>query len=736
MPGPGCARSVYFCIMGSMSDRMQRVGEFLEFFASDPGFLESDTELDFSHYRYEYPERDGDIHGKIELLKQINARLAERLPPAAQFSENLEINYAQALNARQQAAVACREGPLLVLAGAGSGKTRTLVYRLSYLLEQGVTANRILLLTFTRRAAQQMLERAQLLRAKSGAHQVMGGTFHSFCAYLLRRLSPLTELTPHFSIIDTVDACDIIDLIVQELQLRGKDRAFPRKRRIQEIISKARNAQVELPVILEREYPDLLERYSDDLELIASTFARYKQGNQLLDYDDLIICTRDYLLHNAAFARKARQLFDYIMVDEYQDTNLIQKELADALASEHRNLMVVGDDAQSIYGFRGANYENILRFPQSWPDCHVVKLEQNYRSTQSILDFTNQILNRNQLVFPKHLFSERPGGPLPQIRREYKAEDEAAMIADKILALRHGLEGQSLEFSEMAVLFRSGYHSNYLQAELLKRRIPFVVYGGIRFIERRHIKDMVAHLRILMNPLDALAWHRILQLLPGVGKVTARKIMEHVRARHGQIEPAALGKKKFARALENLQNTFTAARQASSPAAQLELLRGYYLPLLKSVESDYLQRLPDLDVLADLAAKYEKLERFLTDFALDPPNQQFQDQSAPGLNAAEAFDEAPVVLSTVHSAKGLEWKAVFVLHLLDGLFPSRRALENYEELEEERRLFYVACSRAEDQLYLSLPSHYASYSDFFNLPSRFVGEVKNKYYDNQCELEL
>jgi len=708
-----------------MSDQMQRLGDFLEFFAPQSAYWETADQLGLQHERYEWPEPSAELSARLRHLQQLNQSLDERLPPEPQFPAGLAIDYAAELNPRQQAAVACTQGPLLVIAGAGSGKTRTLVYRLSYLLEQGVPAQRILLLTFTRRAAQQMLERAQLLRVGSGAQDVMGGTFHSFCAWILRRLAPLAELNPHFSIIDTVDACDIIDLICNELKLRGKDRAFPRKARIQDILSKARNVQLALPLLLERDYPELLD-YLPALELIASTYSSYKRGNHLMDYDDLLEVTRDLLRHNVRFARKARSFFDHVMVDEYQDTNLIQKDLADALAQEHGNLMVVGDDAQSIYGFRGADYENILRFPETWPTCRLVRLEQNYRSTPSILNFTNQILSHNPLGFAKSLFSDRAGShagawPLPQLERHLDAGAEAEAIADKILELHH--QGQ-LAFCELAVLYRAGFHSTYLQAELLKRRIPFVVYGGIRFIERRHIKDMLAYLRIALNPFDAIAWHRILALLPGVGQVSARKIIEHIRQHHGELVPTAFGKKSFAQALAELQQLLTQVRQASHPATQMELVRQYYIPLLRSVESDHLQRLPDLEVLLDLAGKYEQLERFLTDFTLDPPAKQFQNQSTPSL----AEDEKPLVLSTVHSAKGLEWRVVFVLHLLDGLLPSKRTLQDFAELAEERRLFYVACSRAMDQLYLSLPASHYSYSDSFYQPSRFLSEISPDAY--------
>lgn len=702
---------------------LEHVSAFLEFFTQEPhaaDFLEiGDNSL--HNTRYEWPVPDPHLKIKMREIQALSKGLDERLPrQTLEASAQHSLDYAQALNPQQLAAVACTQGPLLALAGAGSGKTRTLVHRLSYLLDLGVKPGRILLLTFTRRAALEMLERAQLLNPQRSAHQVMGGTFHSFCAYLLRRLAPLVQLSPQFTIIDTVDSADVIDLIVQELKLRGKDRAFPRKNKIQDIISRSRNSQKSLEQTLAEQYPDLLEAYLAPLQLIAKTYAAYKRGNHMMDYDDLIEFTRDQLRDNPPFARKARSLFDYIMVDEYQDTNLIQKDLADYLAAEHRNIMVVGDDAQSIYGFRGANYENILRFPQTWQDCHVVRLEENYRSTQPLLDFSNGILSHNTLGFPKRLFSQRKSGDLPQVTKVYSTEDEAVHIAEHILQA-----AEQVPFHEMAVLYRSGFHSNFLQAELIKRNIPFVVYGGIRFTERRHIKDLVAYLRLLLNPFDAIAWHRLLQLLPGIGRVTARRIIEHIRQEGGQLRPQALGNKKFVPALQELATALQHAKQLEVPAAQLQALRNHYQPLLKGVESDWLQRLPDLEILLKLADKYEKLEKFLTDFALDPPSQQFQDQSTP---VVSPLHEKPLVLSTVHSAKGLEWKHVYVMHLLDGLFPSNRSLKEAEALEEERRLFYVAASRAKDQLFLSLPSYYASYNDFFTQPSRFLGEMSPETY--------
>ncbi|PKL76819.1 MAG: ATP-dependent helicase, partial [Candidatus Melainabacteria bacterium HGW-Melainabacteria-1] len=474
-------------------EHLKHISEFLDFFTPQQrgDFLElAPDELALDRYIYSQPKPDPALEAQIRRLQQINQSLDERLPPQLALPPGLSVDYAAELNRRQLQAVTCAAGPLLVIAGAGSGKTRTLVYRLSYLLEQGLDPHRILLLTFTRRAAHQMLARAARLRPDGGPQQVMGGTFHAFCAWLLRRLAPLAGIAANFTIIDTVDASDILDLICAELKLRTKDRAFPRKGRIQEIVSKARNAQTRLEVVLERDYPELLADYAEALNLLASTYAAYKLGNQLMDYDDLLEQTHHQLRDNPRFARRAREFFEHVMVDEYQDTNQLQKEIAESLALEHRNLMVVGDDAQSIYGFRGARLENILRFPASWPDCHVVRLEQNYRSSQAVLRVANAIIAHNRLGFPKRLFSEQVEGPKPQLARLYGAEDEAIWIADRILELH-----PAVPFASMAVLYRAGFHSNYLQAELLKRRIPFVVYGGIRFTERRHVKDLVAYLR-------------------------------------------------------------------------------------------------------------------------------------------------------------------------------------------------------------------------------------------------
>jgi DNA helicase II / ATP-dependent DNA helicase PcrA len=694
------------------------IRSFMNFYA-DTGPPEKTPAAFAAHEFYLEPEADSEMQARLRRFEKLRQEVdARTLDTQAQpLAKDLKLDYADALNPRQLVAATTTAGPLLILAGAGSGKTRTLIYRLSYLLETGVAPERILLLTFTRKSSAEMLLRARMLLQSERAEKVMGGTFHSFASYLLRRYAKLLDLDPQFSIIDTVDSEDIIDLIRQELKFDKKSRAFPKKSRIQELISRSRNCQMTLAEVIGRDFTGL-EDYLEELQTLADVYAEYKRRHSLLDYDDLLIQVDESLKHHPAFKRSVQNLYDHVMVDEYQDTNRVQKSLADQICERHQNLMVVGDDAQSIYGFRGAELENILLFPESWPQCRIVRLEQNYRSSQPLLDFSNELLKQAKLGYPKKLFSERKDGIQPVISKHFSTEDEAIWVVDRILELRE----QGLNLNDIAVLYRSGFHSNYIQTELLRRSIPYIVYGGIRFIERRHVKDLVALARLLLNPLDAIAWHRVLKLIPGVGQVTARKIIEGIRQHQGQFVLNGMSNKKFAPALQELQRTLEQCRQATSVSEQLGQLQNYYTPLLKQVESDWQQRSPDLDILQQLGQKYKKLETFLSDFALDPPSQKFQNGTTPLIDESE---ERPVVLSTVHSAKGLEWQAVFVPHLLDGLLPSARSLKRLDDLEEERRLFYVACTRAKEYLFLSYPAWHQSYDAVFTQVSRFIQVFAN-----------
>ena len=675
--------------------------------------------------RYEQPEVTSDVQKRIDRLQNITNSIEQNLIQTVGKKGNVrkfKIDYEKGLNETQYIAVTTIEGPLLVIAGAGSGKTRTIVYRVAFLLENGIPPQQILLLTFTRKAANEMLAKTTSLLKDIRCQKVMGGTFHSFANYLLRKYSKFLNISPNFTIIDTVDSEDVIDLIRHELHFEKRSRAFPRKSRIQEIISKARNCNITLREVIKREFKGLNE-FVKDIELIEKLYSEYKKANNLFDYDDLMEFLRDSLRTNLQFRRNVQETFRYIMVDEFQDTNIIQKEIVDLIAEKYRNIMVVGDDSQSIYSFRGANFENILRFPETYPDCKFIKLEQNYRSTQDILNFTNSVINNAKIGYKKRLFSTKPGGHKPIVKKFYNEEDEAEYIVSKILEIRE----REIPLNQIAVLYRASYHSNFIQAELLKKNIPYVVFGGIRFVERRHVKDIIAYLRIILNPLDPVSWNRVLKLIPGIGNITASKIIRHIHKFDGKIDFSDFANYKYSSDLEKLGRVLNqASKQEVKISEKIEILKDYYSPILKNIESDYEIRLMDIDVLYNLACKYDDLEKFLSDFALDPPSNRYQNQTSPFIDETE---DKPLILSTVHSAKGLEWNSVFIPHLLDGLFPSARAVGDIEEIEEERRLFYVACTRAKERLYLTMPSHMTSWDAFFTLPSRFLVEIEKERYE-------
>jgi DNA helicase-2/ATP-dependent DNA helicase PcrA len=674
---------------------------------------------------YEQPVVTGDVQKRIDGLINIANSIEQNLvkPGCNKSGENsFKIDYENSLNEAQYLAATTIDGPLLVIAGAGSGKTRTVVYRVAYLLENGVPPQEILLLTFTRKAAEEMLARTSALLNDMRCQRVVGGTFHSVANNLLRRYSKLIDIPSNFTIIDTIDSEDILDLIRRKLNLKKRQRAFPRKSKVQTIISKSRNCNTTIEAIILREFSNLLE-FIEDIRLISKLYAEYKQANNIFDFDDLMKVLRDSLRDNPEFRERIQNAFQYVMVDEFQDTNTTQKEIVDLIAARHRNIMVVGDDSQSIYSFRGANFENILRFPETYPDCKVVKIEQNYRSNQGILNFTNSIMDNILIGYRKKLLSINPKIQKPVIKRCYNQENEAEYIVSKIRELRR----QNIPLNEIAVLYRASFHGNYIQLELLKRNIPFVVYGGIRFMERRHVKDILAYLRIVQNPTDAISWNRVLRLIPGVGNATASKIIQQIQANNGRIVPDDLASRKYSAGIERLQQVLNQVAKPEIPIHQkIEGLKEYYLPILKEQESNYESRLLDIDVVYSLACKYEDLEQFLSDFALDPPSDQFQDQTNPLLDKEP---DRPLVLSTIHSAKGLEWNNVFIPYLLDGVFPSTKAISDIEGLEEERRLFYVACTRAKEGLYLSMPSYISFWDSFFTLPSRFIAEISEKNYE-------
>lgn len=665
-----------------------------------------------------------EFNKKIKELKKISQSIDKK-----SAGKILKIDYSKysikydvLLNDRQLSAVSSINGPMLVIAGAGSGKTRVITYRVSFMLENNVDPESILLLTFTRKAANEMIDRVSEILKNNSVKNVFAGTFHSFSNYILRKYSSLIDISPNFSIIDNPDSEDILGLLKSELNLEKKDKLFPNKNRLFEIISKAKNLRLSIKDILNIYYTGL-DKFINEIEILHVYYERYKNAQNLLDYDDLMELLCDKLKNNPKFLEIVQSKYRFIMVDEFQDTNLTQKEIVDLLSSKYKNIMVVGDDSQSIYSFRGANYENILRFPEKYKDCKVIKLEQNYRSNQGILNFVNSINSNAKIGYYKSLYSNNEKYWLPKVKKFYSQEDEAIFIADRIIELRN----KNISLSEIAVLYRSSFHSNFIEAELLKRGIPYVKYGGIKFAERKHVKDIISYLRIILNPLDAVSWNRILKLIPGIGNVKAGIIVKYINQNKGKIDFSDLNIDSVKDSICELELVLNQLLdETKSILHKISCIKKHYIPILKSENSDWKERSLDIEVLEKLSEKYNDLEKFLSDFALDPPSNQFSSKTTPLINETE---DKPLILSTIHSSKGLEWYSVFLCHLLDGLFPTSYSLKNIENLEEERRLFYVACSRAKEELYLTYPSYVNSYKGFINLPSRFIAEIEKKQYE-------
>jgi ATP-dependent DNA helicase UvrD/PcrA len=639
----------------------------------------------------------------------------------------LSIDYAAALNSQQLAAVTAGEGPSLVIAGAGSGKTRTLVYRVAYLIDSGIDPSHILLLTFTRKSAQEMLERAgELIGVRS--ERVRGGTFHSVANTLLRRYGRSIGLEPGFTILDRGDAEDLIALVRAQLGLNEKDKRFPRKATIAEMFSKSENTLRPLDEIVVEEF----NHFSDHLDALGQLQRGYqasKRQRQLVDYDDLLVLLRRLMMGDGAIRLSISSLFRYILVDEYQDTNRLQADVVRHLASTHQNVMVVGDDAQSIYGFRGATFKNIMEFPSLFPGTIIYKLEENYRSTQPILNLANTIIEAAAEKYSKHLFTRKLDGPLPVLVEAAGENAQSRFIAQKILELRE----EGVPLGEMAVLFRSSFHSFDLEIELSRHGLPFVKRGGVKFIETAHVKDLLAHLRVVANPMDAVSWHRVLMLIEGVGPKKAQDVMAALVKSDNPYHALREVTGRSGKGLRDLSLTLGSLTGAGDlrPAEQVNQIYEYYLPILKAQYDDYPKRMRDLEHLHMIAEGYEGVETFLSDLALEPP-----DGSAAGIEAPDRDDER-LVLSTIHSAKGLEWQCVFVIWIVDGKFPSVYSFIADEELEEERRLFYVAVTRAKRHLYLTYPINVFDKGSgmLLSRPSRFLDPVSPMLLDQLALLE-
>ncbi|MEO8575995.1 MAG: ATP-dependent helicase [Gemmatimonadales bacterium] len=603
------------------------------------------------------------------------------------------------LNPAQAAAATHGDGPLLIIAGAGTGKTRTLVYRVAHLMERGVRPDRILLLTFTRRAAQEMIGRVEKLVGAT-SRKIQGGTFHATAHKLLRRYGSAAGLARDFTIMDQGDSADLLQLSRSQLGYAQKAKRFPKKETLQYVYSRHINTGIPIADIIRDEYPQFTE-YLDDFNKIFADYTTRKQERNLVDYDDLLLFWALMVEASPELAAKISGLFDHILVDEYQDTNVLQARILRGMCRTHTNITVVGDDAQSIYSFRGANFRNILGFPKQFEGTTIITLEQNYRSTPQILEVTNTMISRAHERFTKNLWTERMPGESPWLVAAQDEQQQTQFVVDRILELHE----EGIPLREIAVLFRAGYMSADLEIELTNRKIPFEKWGGLKFLEAAHVKDVLAFLRILENPRDEVSWYRILLLLPGIGDATARSAIDAMAsaawesAAFGRYAPPARARaahEALVRLLDDLRTGPSA--DESKVAADIARVRLLYDSILRERYDKAQPRLSDLDQLQTIAAGYPDRATFLSALALEPP-QATQDIAG----ASSPDDNDALVLSTAHSSKGKEWEAVFLIWAVDGWFPSARCLGSDEETDEERRLMYVAMTRAKNYLSVTYP---------------------------------
>lgn len=640
---------------------------------------------------------------------------------------SFRVNYSSELNEEQYSAVTAGEGPILVIAGAGSGKTRTITYRVAWLIESGVKPEEILLVTFTNKAAREMLQRVESLTGLN-LRALWGGTYHHIANIILRRHANLLGYTNDFTILDTTDAKDMIDMCIDELKIDVKKRRFPKGEVLRELFSFAINTETSLENAILKKTPyfaDLIEW----IKAIKDYYDNKKKMTNSMDFDDLLTNLKKLLDENQNVYEKYATLFRYILVDEYQDTNKLQADLIDKLASKHRNLLVVGDDSQSIYSFRGANFQNIITFVDRYPDAKVYKLETNYRSTPQILALANSSIKNNTRQYHKTLRAVQPEYALPAIVPVDDVYEQAEFVAQRILELRD--EGVPLH--EIAVLYRAHFHSMELQLELTRRNIPFFIRSGLRFFEQAHVKDVVSFLRLAVNPKDELSLKRALKLFPGIGKSTAEKLWEMLSI---ASDPAGLlmsgetgknfgskihdGWKKFA----DIYKTINEEGIKEIPSEQIQVvLDKFYSEYLITQYPNAEDRKDDIEELAGYAKRFSNTRDFLAQLSL------LSELTGEDIIAGEERDEA-IVLTTIHQAKGLEWEHVFIIWVSEGRFPSPLSLNTQEELEEERRLFYVGVTRAKKGLYLIYPRMIEqTHRTIIAKPSRFIMELDRDTYE-------
>ncbi len=673
----------------------------------------------------------------------------QRAPAAT----SIHIDYAAELNEQQLAAVTASPGPLLVIAGAGSGKTRTLTYRVAYLLENGIDPRNILLLTFTNKAARQMLDRvANLLPVDASG--LWGGTFHSVGNRMLRRHGSALGYSSGFTILDREDQKDLINTVVTSAGIDPKEIRFPKGDVLAEIFSFAVNTERPMEELLAEKFPYFLPLL-DKIKDVHARYEKKKKATNSVDFDDLLEKTLLMLKQHEGIASFYRRQFQFVLVDEYQDTNKIQADFIDTLARDHRNVMVVGDDAQSIYSWRGANFQNILEFPKRYPNAQIFKIELNYRSVPEILEVANAAIAANVQQFRKNLQPTRESKSVkPAVVALNDGGEQAQFVAQRILELRD----ENVDLNDIAVLYRAHYHAIELQLELSRRGIPYQITSGIRFFEQAHIKDVISFIRFVANPRDEVAFKRMVKLLPGIGNRSADNLWtawdKSLLSVAGVADPGSqsaetpagvtdpgynrnFGTQLLAlnpptrskKSWEQLAHTLDEIAPAGQPNPPSEMItsvvEAIYDDYAKVNFTNYELRREDLNQLAAFARQFKDVSEFLSQLALI---SNVDAEAAPNQTA----DKEAVNLSSVHQAKGLEFHTVFVIWLTDGMFPSSRSLDTRDALEEERRLFYVAITRARDELYLTYPHMRlnAGYGDVFQRPSRFLKEIPNKLVED------
>lgn len=600
------------------------------------------------------------------------------------------------LNPNQKEAVMFGNGPLIIVAGAGSGKTKTIAARVAYHIAKGVDPQRILLLTFTRRASEEMKKRADSIISQIGMNtsSIWGGTFHSIANRILRIYSEQVGLPQEFTIMDQTDAEDLMDIIRTDLNLDKTGERFPKKSTCLSIYSRKINSEDTLESVLKNHFPWCIN-FQDQLSQLFKEYIEKKQNQNVLDYDDLLLYWY-LLLDNEEIQESLESRFDLILVDEYQDTNTIQSGILRKMRKRNKNITVVGDDAQSIYSFRSATIRNMLDFPKHFPRAKVITLEENYRSTQPILATSNALISQAVERYSKNLFSKRVGGTKPDLVTCFDDTFQDKAVIERVL---QRLE-EGIKLRNQAILFRSGSHSASLEIALTRNNIPFIKYGGLRFLESSHIKDLISLLRIVDNPKDEIAWFRVLQLLKGVGPQTAANIIEHLK--NNMFSPSALADFKasedFKISLLSLKSYIEDLKNENvKPSEVIDRALLFYLPLLNENYDNPDQRSADVHQLSGLAAGYTSIASFLSDLVLDPP------MFTGDLAGVPLLDEDYLILSTIHSAKGLEWDAVYLIYASDGWIPSDMSTGSAIEIEEELRLAYVAMTRAKKYLTVLWP---------------------------------